>query len=82
MPYIARVSSKGWVVIPKELRERHGIRPGGKVLLSAKQDRLVLVPLPDDPVRSFRGALKGYPLVEGLAEARREETAREELRAR
>jgi AbrB family looped-hinge helix DNA binding protein len=82
MPYLARVSSKGWIVIPKELRERYGIRPGGKVLLAERQDRLLLVPLPDDPVKSFRGALKGYPLVEGLTEARREETAGEELRAR
>ena len=82
MPYLARVSPKGWVVIPKELRERYGIRPGGKVLLAERQDRLLLVPLPDDPVKAFRGALKGCPLVEGLREARREETAREELRAR
>ena len=28
---IATVSSKGWIVIPKEIRDRFGIKPGDKV---------------------------------------------------
>lgn len=81
MPYVLSVSSKGWVVIPKELRERHGIRPGGKVLLTEKGDGLILMPLPEDPIKSFRGLLKDYPLVDELLKARKEENALEELRA-
>ena len=37
MMYVLSVSFKGWIVIPKELRERHGIHPGGKVLLTGKR---------------------------------------------
>ena len=28
---IMKVSKKGWVVIPKDIRQRHGIRPGDRV---------------------------------------------------
>ncbi len=30
---ITTVSTKGWVVIPKEYRERYGLRPGTRVQL-------------------------------------------------
>lgn len=81
MPNIVPVSRKGWIVIPKELRERYGIRPGGRVILAEGKDSLTLVPLPDDPIEAFQGMLKDYPLVEELLKARKEEAGREELRA-
>ncbi|MDQ0286247.1 AbrB family looped-hinge helix DNA binding protein [Desulfofundulus luciae] len=82
MSYIATISSKGWVVIPRELRERYGIRPGGKVLFTESESGLTIVPLPEDPIKSFKGIFKEYPLVDELLEARKEEVAREELRTR
>ncbi|HAA90569.1 MAG TPA: AbrB family transcriptional regulator [Peptococcaceae bacterium] len=81
MPYIATVSQKGWIVIPKELRTKLKIRPGSKVLLTEGEEGLVITPLPEDPIAAFRGMLKGFPLVEELLEVRKEEAAREELRA-
>jgi AbrB family looped-hinge helix DNA binding protein len=73
MMYVLSVSFKGWIVIPKELRERHGIHPGGKVLLTEKGDGLTLMPLPEDPIKSFRGLLKDYPLVDELLKSRKKE---------
>lgn len=81
MPNVVPVSSKGWVVIPKELRERYGIRPGGKVIMVEEKGGITFMPLPEDPIEAFQGMLKDYPLVEELLKARKEEADREELRA-
>ncbi len=39
MPSVVPVSSKGWIVIPKRLRDRYNIQPGGKVMLSEVKAR-------------------------------------------
>ena len=36
------VSNKGQVTLPKEFRERLGVRPGGKLRAEVKDDRIVL----------------------------------------
>ncbi len=81
MPYVAKVSSKGWIVIPKELRVKYDISPGDKVFISEEDERLTISSLPNNPITAFRGILKGYSLVEELKVAREEENAHEELRA-
>lgn len=81
MSNVVPVSSKGWVVIPKELRERYGIRPGSKVILTEEKGGITLMPLPEDPIEAFQGIFKDYPLVEELLKTRKEEADREELRA-
>lgn len=81
MPYIAKVSPKGWVVIPKKLRDRYGLVPGSKVLMTETGDGLTINAFPGDPVKSFKGLLKNYPLLEELQKAKKEETLFEELRA-
>ena len=81
MSQLASVSSKGWVVIPKHLRERYKILPGGKILFIESDRGLLIVPLPPDPVRAFRGMLKEHQLVQELLKVRKEESDVEELRA-
>lgn len=39
---IVRVSGKGQVVIPKEVREMLGIRAGGKLAVIVKDDEIIL----------------------------------------
>ena len=80
MPSVVPVSTKGWIVIPKKLRDRYNIKTGGKVLLTEAEGSLKLVPLPEDPVKAFRGILKDYPLLTELLDSRREDNVREELR--
>lgn len=81
MPGTAKASRKGWIVIPKELRDRYGISPGDRILVTEVENGLLLRPLPADPTKSFRGMLKGHALVEALTESRQEDVADEELRA-
>lgn len=53
------VSSKGWVVIPAELRRKYGLTPGSEVRIVDYGGVLALVPAMDDPVREAAGMLKG-----------------------
>jgi AbrB family looped-hinge helix DNA binding protein len=80
MPSVVSVSTKGWIVIPKKLRDHYNIQPGGKVMLSEAEGALKIIPLPKDPVQDFRGILKDTQLLTELLSSRREDNAREELR--
>lgn len=77
---IAKVSEKGWVVIPKELRKKYGIKPGSRVNVVDWGESLVLVPIPDDPIAAFRGVWKGNgpSATEEIVEEHRRERERED----
>jgi len=51
---IVSLSRKGQATIPKELRDKHGIEPGGKVRIRENDDgEIVIEPVPT--LRAFRG---------------------------
>lgn len=56
---IVKASSKGQIVIPKEIRDKLGITPGRRVLLRVVDEHAEITPLPDDPIKEMRGFLKG-----------------------
>jgi AbrB family looped-hinge helix DNA binding protein len=72
--HTAKVSAKGWVVIPKPLREKYGLRKGAQVGVVDYGGVLALVPIPADLVAALHGMLKGEPPLteELLAERARE----------
>ena len=73
------VSKKGWVVIPREIRQRYGIRPGDKVQVVDYAERIAIIPAMKDPIQEARGMLKGRPsLTKALLEERRRDLEREE----
>jgi AbrB family looped-hinge helix DNA binding protein len=51
------VSSKFQVVIPREVREAMGIKPGARMQLLQYENRLELIPVRDP--KSLRGFLQG-----------------------
>ena len=51
------VSPKFQVVIPREVRESLGLRPGEKIQVFQFEDRIELVPVKD--LKKMRGFLKG-----------------------
>ena len=76
-----KVSTKGQVVLPSELRRELDIRPGASVDISREGTRLVLTPIPDDPVAAAYGALAHLgPMLPDMLEERRRERQREEER--
>ena len=79
----AKVSRKGWVVIPREIRKRYGIKPGDQVQIVDHGGRIAIVPTLSDPIRQSRGLLKGTPSLTGvLLEERRQDLEREEKKVR
>lgn len=74
-----KVSRKGWVVIPQDIRERHGIRPGDRVHIVDYAGSIAIIPVLKDAIRQARGLLKDRPsLTEALLEERRRELQRED----
>ena len=92
-----KVSSKGWVVIPKEIRDEMGIKPGDEVRFSLwpppimmKQDRelysLHLHKVPENPAELGHGMFPRQPgepsLTEELVREHRQEVEHEEREMR
>lgn len=76
---MARVSSKGGIVIPAEIREQYGIKPGDEIDVVDDGECIVLVRHSSDPVAELRGMFKNGPsLTQALLDDRRWEKEREE----
>jgi len=52
-----KVSPKFQVVIPKEIRDSMGLKPGQRVEMIEYDGRIELIPI--GPMRKLRGSLKG-----------------------
>ncbi len=55
----ARVSPKYQIVIPKEVRDRHAVKPGQDLQVISKGNVIILVP--DRPLSAARGMFRGVP---------------------
>ncbi len=78
MPTVT-VSSKGQIVVPKEVREALSIKAGQKVFMKVVDDHAEIIPLPENPVEGFCGILsKGSSLTKALLRKRKEEIRLEE----
>jgi len=73
-----KVSQKGWVVIPVELRKKYDLNPGTSLRVVDYGGVLSLVPELDDPIGEAKGMLKGETsLTQALLDERQEEMGRE-----
>ena len=53
------VSQKGQVVIPKEFRDMFGIEAGGKVIIEAVDEGVLIMKKEKDPVKAMTGMFEG-----------------------
>lgn len=74
-----RVSSKGWVVIPSELRKRFGLYPGAEVQIVDYGGVLAIVPVKRDTIEATAGLLAsgGRSLTQALLDDHRQELSGE-----
>ena len=76
---VATISSKGWIVIPNELRKKYRLYAGDKVALVDYGGVLSIVPAMIDPVTEAAGLLKSErSLTRALLTERAKEKTREE----
>lgn len=66
------MSIRGQTVVPKEVREALGIKPGSKLSWALRDGSVVVRPIPEDPIRAMKGALRHlkYSTADLLAERR------------
>ncbi len=77
----SKVSVKGQIVIPAELRAKYSIVPGDAVDVRDGDGRIIVFPLPRDVIQAGRGFLKGpTALTSALLKARAEDEAVEDAR--
>jgi AbrB family looped-hinge helix DNA binding protein len=73
-----KISQKGWVVIPAELRRKYDLKPGDEVHVVDYGGVLSLIPATEDPLEYAAGMLKGEkPLTQALLDERKRERERE-----
>ncbi|MBI5968161.1 MAG: AbrB/MazE/SpoVT family DNA-binding domain-containing protein [Deltaproteobacteria bacterium] len=76
-----KVSERGQVSIPAKIRKRFQIKPKTRLEWIVEQDRIILLPVPQDPISTFRGrGGKQYTTADLLADRkveRMQENARD-----
>ena len=76
---VLTVSSKGWVVIPAEMRKKYNLVPGSKVVMVDYGGVLAILPAFKNPIEQGYGLLKGGDsLTDMLKKDRELEKKREE----
>jgi len=74
----AKVTARGQVSIPAEIRRTFNIEPESSVEWVVEGSNIKVVPLPKDPVAAFRGRGSGRYSTERLIEERRAEKKNED----
>ena len=75
---LAKISSKGQIIIPAKVRENHGLKGGSSLEVIDFGREIVLVPVPNDPMENARGMLNLRRSLQNIMdESRREQSERE-----
>jgi AbrB family looped-hinge helix DNA binding protein len=72
-----KISQKGWVVIPADLRRKYDLKPGDRITVVDYGGVLSLIPASADPLGTAAGMLKGEAsLTQSLISDRKKERVR------
>lgn len=79
---IVTVSSKGQLVIPSAIRKALGIEANSRVRVTVSKDKtkVLLEPLPKNPIETLTGLFKSHPhsLADELVRERKNDLGKEE----
>ncbi len=72
------VSVRGQTVIPRSIRDALGIKPNSQLEWHIRNGMILVVPIPEDPIRGAVGILKGRgPTTKDLLAERKADRDRE-----
>ncbi len=74
---ISKVTSKGQVVIPKQLRQKYAIIPSTAIRWVEKNNGILLIPESSNPIKAARGMLKGTGILKAHLQDKQWEKERE-----
>ena len=72
-----KISSKGQIVVPKEVREKLKIRPGTFFNVHLEKDNIVLTPMKATPIEKLYGKFAGEKILDELEREHANEIAEE-----
>ena len=72
------MSERGQTVVPKEVREALGLKPGSSLTWSVEDGVVTVRPMPDDPIEASIGALQHVQVSTSDLLAEREEDRTQE----
>lgn len=52
---IVKTHGKGQIIMPKDIRDKLGIKPGTNISIALVDDHVEIRPLPDDPIEFLTG---------------------------
>lgn len=80
MSKIVKTFAKGQIVIPKEIRDKLGIKSGKMLSIKVVGDHAEITPLPDDPIEHLTGIFKNYKgsLADELLKERKKDNQKDE----
>jgi len=61
-----KISSKGQIVIPKQVREKLEIKPGAFFHVRLEKNNIVLIPMKKDPLDNLYGKFAGEKILAEL----------------
>jgi len=70
------VTIRGQIVIPAKLRVKYNLKPGMRLEWMDEGEVMVVMPIPNDPIKELKGMFKGEKLREALLRSRREDRER------
>lgn len=75
----SRISTKGQIVIPAEMRKSHHLKPGMRVAINDDGKKITVEPLTKEYVRQFVGIIpKSSKVLEHLMSERKKDRERED----
>jgi AbrB family looped-hinge helix DNA binding protein len=74
----SKVTSKGQIVIPKQIRMRYGIKPSTVIHWVQKGEGVLMIPDSEDAVYAAKGMFRKSGLLKKLLETRRSDRLKED----
>jgi AbrB family looped-hinge helix DNA binding protein len=75
---LTKISSRGQTAIPADIRKKYGLTENSRLQWIDEGEIITVVPISEDPIKSFRGKSKNKEIVKVLLEERKKERERDE----